>query len=137
MKRNPTGIEVVAIALIDRAGGILLQQRRADRQHGGLWEFPGGKVEAGETALSALIREIDEELGIAVQADRLFWLADAADPDGRLVISLYTCCEWTGEPRCLDAAAIGWFAAHEMHALPMPPLDIPLAAALEEWLREQ
>ena len=137
MKRNPTAIEVVAVALVDRAGRILLQKRRAERQHGGLWEFPGGKVEAGESELSALIREIDEELGIVVAPDHLSSLATAADPGGALVISLYTCLAWQGEPRCLDAAAIGWFAPHELHALAMPPLDRPLAAALDEWLQER
>jgi 8-oxo-dGTP diphosphatase len=135
MKRNPTAIEVVAVALIDWDGRILLQKRRAERQHGGLWEFPGGKVEAGESALFALIREIDEELGVVVTPDHLSHLAAAADPDGALVISLYTCLTWHGEPRCLDAAAIGWFAPHELHALAMPPLDRPLAAALDEWLQ--
>ncbi len=135
MKRNPTAIEVVAVALIDGAERILLQKRRADRQHGGLWEFPGGKVEAGESALSALIREIDEELGIVLAPDHLSRLAEAADLGGGLVISLYTCLAWQGEPRCLDAAAIGWFAPHELHALAMPPLDRPLAAALEKWLQ--
>ena len=137
MKRNPTAIEVVAVALVDRAGRILLQKRRAERQHGGLWEFPGGKVEAGESELSALIREIDEELGIVVAPDHLSSLATATDPGGALVISLYTCLAWQGEPRCLDAAAIGWFAPHELHALAMPPLDRPLAAALDEWLQER
>jgi len=137
MKRNPTAIEVVAVALIDGAGRILLQKRRADRQHGGLWEFPGGKVEARESALSALIREIDEELGIVLEPDQPTWLAEAADAGGGLVISLYTCLAWQGEPRCHDAAAIGWFAPHELHTLAMPPLDRPLAAALEEWLQER
>ena len=135
MKRNPTAIEVVAVALIDPQGRFLLQRRRADRQHGGLWEFPGGKVEAGESALSALIREIDEELGIGLDPDQPCFLASVADPDDGLVISLYTCRIWQGTPRCLDAAAIGWFLPHELTALAMPPLDRPLAAALEEWLR--
>lgn len=135
MKRNPTAIEVVAVALIDGKRRILLQRRHLDRQHGGLWEFPGGKVETGETALHALIREIDEELGIRLDADRLMWLGDATDPARGLVIALYTCLDWEGEPRCLDAAEIGWFTPQEMRALAMPPLDVPLAAALEEWLR--
>ena len=135
MKRNPTAMKVVAVALVDGAGRTLLQKRRADRQHGGLWEFPGGKVEAAESALTALIREIDEELGIVAAPDHLSYLAEAADPDGALVISLYTCLAWQGEPRCLDAATIGWFAPCELHALAKPPLDLPLAAALEHWLQ--
>ena len=128
-------IDVVAVALIDPGGRILLQQRRADRQHGGLWEFPGGKVEPRETAVAGLIREIDEELGLLLEEDELVWLAQAEDAVAGIVISLYTCRRWTGEPRCLDAAAIGWFAPGELAPLPMPPLDRPLAAALRAMLK--
>ena len=127
-------VEVVAAALIDPDGRILLQQRRNDRQHGGLWEFPGGKVEPLETAISALIREIEEELGIGLDPGDLAWLERAEDPAAGLVISLYTCWCWTGEPQCLDAAAIGWFTPDAFAALPMPPLDRPLAAALKTML---
>ena len=136
MKRIPTMLEVVAVALVDRDGRVLLQQRCAKRQHGGLWEFPGGKLEAGETAVFALIREIEEELGITLAVDELAWLDQAADPVNGLVIALYTCRRWAGEPRCLDAAAIGWFTLQEIAALPLPPLDRPLAEALEQWLRD-
>ena len=129
-------IEVVAVALIDEVGRALLQQRRADRQHGGLWEFPGGKVEARETAIAALIREIEEELGITLEQRDLAWLARAEDAAAGLVINLYTCRRWTGEPQCLDAAAIGWFTPGDMLALPMPPLDLPLAEALMGMLQK-
>ncbi|MFM5916605.1 MAG: (deoxy)nucleoside triphosphate pyrophosphohydrolase [Novosphingobium sp.] len=136
MKRNPTSIEVVAAALVDSEGRILLQLRRQDRQHGGLWEFPGGKVEPGESAASALVRELCEELGVAVFEAALRPLASADDPRTGVVIALYTCRVWGGEPQCLDAAAIGWFTVKEMSDLPMPPLDRPLAAALEQWLQQ-
>jgi 8-oxo-dGTP diphosphatase len=136
MKRIPTSIEVVAVALIDQSQRVLLQLRRADRQHGGLWEFPGGKLEARESAVSGLIREIEEELGIALTADELFRLDQAEDPESGIVITLYTCRSWVGEPRCLDAAAIDWFAPAQIAALALPPLDRPLAAALEQWLRK-
>ena len=136
MKRNPTSIEVVAGALVDPTGRILLQQRRADRQHGGLWEFPGGKLEAGETAVSGLIREIEEELGIVLTADGLVRLDEAEDPENGIVITLYTCRSWVGEPRCLDAETIGWFVPAQIADLALPPLDRPLAAALEQWLRK-
>ena len=129
-------LEVVAAALIDDDGRILLQQRRPERQHGGLWEFPGGKVEPRETAIAALIREIDEELGVGLEATDLTWLARAEDAAAGLVISLYTCCRWHGAPHCLDAAVIGWFAPGEMMALPMPPLDRPLATALKAMLQK-
>ena len=137
MKRNPTSIEVVAGALVDHAGRILLQQRHADRQHGGLWEFPGGKVESGESAVAALRRELNEELGIELAADVPQRLSAAADPTGAIVITLYTCLEWAGEPRCLDAQALGWFKPQEMPGLAMPPLDRPLAAALQQWLQQR
>ena len=129
-------LEVVAVALIDDRGRILLQQRRADRQHGGLWEFPGGKIEPRETAIAGLIREIAEELGIAVQQRDLAWLARAEDAAAGIVIGLYTCRRWTGTLQCLDAAAIGWFAPADMLALPMPPLDRPLAEALMVMLQK-
>ena len=129
-------IEVVAVALIDRSGRTLLQQRPAGREHGGLWEFPGGKVEPGESAIDGLIREIDEELGVELDPAELVWLARAEDVDSGLVISLYTCRTWTGIPQCLDAAAIGWFAPDAFAAQPMPPLDRPLAAALKHMLEK-
>jgi 8-oxo-dGTP diphosphatase len=129
-------IPVVAAALVAPDGRILMQQRRADRAFGGLWEFPGGKVEARESPESALLREIREELGVALDPGALIPLTFASDP--RLppeprqphVILLYTCRIWTGEPRCLDAAALGWFAPQDLAELAMPPLDVPLAEAL-------
>ena len=130
-------LEVVALALIDNAGRTLLQKRRAERQHGGLWEFPGGKVEPQETAIAALIREIDEELAVRVDQTDLAWLARVQDPTAGLVISLYTSFSWAGDPQCLDAAAIGWFVPHELAALPMPPLDLPLADALKAMLAKR
>ena len=113
-----------------------MQQRRADRAFGGLWEFPGGKVETGESPESALIREIEEELGLVLAPEALVPLSFASDPAlppaprQPHVILLYTCREWQGEPRCLDGDAIAWLASGELLALPMPPLDVPLAKAL-------
>lgn len=124
------------MALIDSAGRVLLQRRRLDRAHGGLWEFPGGKVEPGESPESAALREIEEELGVTLDAAALRPLTFASDP--RLppapraphVILLYTCRGWRGEPECRDADAIGWFGLPEFPGLEMPPLDYPLADAL-------
>ena len=130
MQENPTMIEVAAVALIDESARVLLQQRRADRQHGGLWEFPGGKLEAGETLACGLLREVEEELGLVLDPADLSYLAAAADPAAGIVITLYTCRRWPGSPRCLDAAQLGWFAAADLAQLPMPPLDVPLAAAV-------
>ena len=134
LKNNPTEIEVVAVALIDREGRVLLQQRRAGGRHAGLWEFPGGKVEAGETRESALVREIAEELGIAIDEDALTLAgrSQAHEPgDAPLVLFLYRCARWRGKPVNLDAAAIGWFAPGEVAALAVPPLDVPLLAQLD------
>ena len=128
--KNPTMRQVAAAALIDPAGRALLQVRAAGRQHAGLWEFPGGKVEPGETLEIALVRELAEELAIAVDPADLQLLASAADAAAGIVIVLYTCRCWRGEPVCLDAETLGWFAPADFARLAMPPLDRPLAAAL-------
>lgn len=136
MPRIPTMIPVVAVALIARDGRILMQQRRADRAFGRLWEFPGGKIEPGESPESALVREIEEELGLTLAPQALLPLTFASDPvqppapRAPHVILLYTCRDWPGEPRCLDGESIAWIAPDDLMALPMPPLDVPLAKAL-------
>ena len=138
MENNPTLIPVVAAALIAGDGRVLLQKRRAGAAHGGLWEFPGGKIEHGESPQSALVRELAEELGIAVKAETLVPLtfaSDPAQPPARRqphVILLYTCRTWQGVPQAIDADAIDWFAPDAIAALPMPPLDYPLAEALKK-----
>lgn len=136
MKKIPTLIDVVAVALIAPEGRVLMQRRTAGRQHGGLWEFPGGKVETGETRECALLREIREELALELDPGHLAPLAEASDPAAGIVISLYTCREWRGTPACLDAEALGWFAPGELDALAMPPLDVPLARAVKQLLEE-
>ena len=135
MQNIPTMIEVVAVALIDQSARVLLQQRQADRQHGGLWEFPGGKREPDETLVEALLREVTEELGLVLDQAGLTYLATAEDPASSIVITLYTCRRWAGTPRCLDAAQLGWFGPADFAQLPMPPLDVPLAQAVAEVLK--
>ncbi len=134
VKNFPTVIPVVAIALIDASGRVLMQKRRRGADHGGLWEFPGGKVEPGETLGESLCREVLEELGLIVAPERIEPLSFAAGPDQPHVILLYTCREWQGEPRCLDGEAIGWFGPVQLDRLEMPPLDVPLARRLQEHL---
>lgn len=124
---------MVAAALVDGEGRILLQQRAPGRAMAGLWEFPGGKVEEGERPEAALARELEEELGIGVDLAALTPAAFAsADNEGRpMLLLLYLCREWRGEPRPLDAAALQWVRPAEMGALPMPPADAPLIPLLE------
>ncbi|WP_183925258.1 MULTISPECIES: (deoxy)nucleoside triphosphate pyrophosphohydrolase [unclassified Sphingomonas] len=128
---------VVAAALIDPAGRCLMQQRPVDKRHGGLWEFPGGKVEPGEAPVDALVRELAEELAIAVSPTALAPLSFAADaaPGARpLVMLLYVARAWSGEPCPLAAAALRWDVPAALAALSMPPVDVPLLAALRESL---
>ena len=136
MARIPTAVQVVAIALIDVHGRVLLQKRRAGGRHGGLWEFPGGKVERGETPESALVREIAEELAIVVAVADLRaagetreFLAPGTDRPA-LVLKLYRCARWSGEPRCLDAEEFGWFTPSAAAVLDVPPLDRPFIERL-------
>ena len=127
---------VAAAALVDGDGRVLLQQRPPGRSMAGLWEFPGGKLEAGETPEQALIRELAEELGISVEQACLAPAVFASDRigDRALLLLLYVCRKWRGVPTALDAAAIRWVRPVEMHALAMPPADKPLIGLLEALL---
>jgi 8-oxo-dGTP diphosphatase len=126
---------VVAAALADGEGRVLLQRRREGRHMAGLWEFPGGKVEPGERPEGALVRELAEELGIAAEGTALTPAGFASADNGsrHMLLLLYLCREWRGTPQALDAAALQWVYPADMAALPMPPADaplIPLLAAL-------
>jgi 8-oxo-dGTP diphosphatase len=127
---------VVAVALVDGERRVLLQKRSSGRAMAGLWEFPGGKVEEGERPEAALARELEEELGIAVEVESLEPAAFAsADNDGRhMLLLLYICRTWRGEPRPLDAEALKWVRPDEMRSLPMPPADEPLIPLLDRLL---
>lgn len=129
-------LAVVAAALIDPVGRVLVQQRPAGGSMAGLWEFPGGKIEPGETPEAALVRELDEELGIAVVPDAVSALTFASAPLGErhLLLLLYACRAWRGEPRALEASALAWHAPGELRRLAMPPADLPLIAVLERAL---
>jgi len=129
----PPAMIVVAAALLDRAGRVLVQRRPEGRSHAGTWEFPGGKLEPGEGPAEALIRELREELGIAVAADEPVPLSFATEPragGGHLLLLLFAVRRWTGSPRALAADALRWVPVAEAEALAMPPPDVPLAAAL-------
>ncbi len=132
MEKKPTLI-VAAAALVDADGRVLLQQRAPGRQMEGLWEFPGGKVEAGETPEAALVRELREELGIETEQACVAPAAFASAPlgDRHLLLLLYICRKWRGNPVALDAAALRWVRPHQMFALDMPPADVPLIGLLD------
>ena len=141
MQNFSTLLLVSAVALIDEKGRVLLQRRKAGGPHGGLWEFPGGKVEPAETPEFAALREIEEELGIVLDQGALQPLAfssgPAAPPESLrpLVILFYICRQWQGEPECRDGEEIRWFALEEIGGLAMPPLDYPLAKALNREMQ--
>jgi len=124
---------VVAAALVDDQGRVLLQQRAPDRHMAGLWEFPGGKVEAGELPEAALVRELKEELGIDAEAAALSPACFASAPlgDRHMILLLYLCRTWRGDPRPLDATALRWVLPADMDALAMPPADQPLIGLLD------
>lgn len=127
---------VVAAALADAEGRILLQQRPPGGAMAGMWEFPGGKIEEGEVPERALARELEEELGIGVAEDALEPACFASAPlgDKHLVLLLYLCRDWNGDPRPLHATALKWASPAEMRGLPMPPADLPLIDLLERLM---
>ena len=124
---------VVAAALVDCDGRVLVQQRPEGLSMAGLWEFPGGKVEAGELPEAALIRELHEELGIGVEQSCLAPAAFASEPlgDRHLLLLLYALRKWTGVVEARHATALRWLRPVELHRLEMPPADRPLIGLLE------
>lgn len=129
-------LPVVAAALIGENGRVLLQRRPPGKQMADLWEFPGGKIDPGERPEAALVRELSEELGIVVAAERCVPLTFASAPLGgrHLLLLLYVIRDWQGDPQPLEATELAWVAPAAMHALPMPPADVPLVAMLERWI---
>lgn len=127
---------VVAAALIDGAGRVLVQQRPPGKPMAGLWEFPGGKIESGEAPESALVRELAEELGVEVAPAALSPLAFASEGLGarHLVLLLYAARDWAGVPEARHATEVRWVTAAQLRALAMPPADVPLVAVLEQLL---
>lgn len=119
---------VAAVALIDPDGRVLLAQRPGGKSMAGLWEFPGGKVEAGESPEATLIRELDEELGIEVKEACLAPLTFASHryEDFHLLMPLYVCRRWTGNVRGREGQALKWVRPQRLREFPMPPADEPL-----------
>jgi 8-oxo-dGTP diphosphatase len=129
-------VPVVACALVDTDGRVLVAQRPEGKQFAGLWEFPGGKIEAGETPEAALIRELKEELGIDTQSSCLAPLSfvSHAYAEFHLLMLLYVCRKWQGTAQPLEAAALKWLRPRDLRTLAMPPADEPLIAPLIDLL---
>ncbi|MDE2134156.1 MAG: (deoxy)nucleoside triphosphate pyrophosphohydrolase [Alphaproteobacteria bacterium] len=127
---------VAACALVDPDGRVLIAQRPAGKSLGGLWEFPGGKLEPGERPEETLIRELREELGIEVKEPCLapFAFASHSYEGFHLLMPLYVCRRWEGTPRPLEHPAIKWVRPKDMVNYPMPPADIPLIPMLRDLL---
>lgn len=127
---------VSAVALVDADGRILLAQRPEGKSMAGLWEFPGGKVEPGETPEHALIRELEEELGINTWQSCLAPLTFASHSyeNFHLLMPLFVCRKWEGIPQPREGQTLKWAFASELRNYPMPPADIPLIPILRDWV---
>lgn len=127
---------VSAVALIDVDGRVLLAQRPEGKSMAGMWEFPGGKVEAGETPEIALIRELQEELGINTWKSCLAPLTFASHTyeNFHLLMPLFACRKWEGIPKAQEGQNLAWVRPDRLREYEMPPADIPLIPILRDWL---
>lgn len=127
---------VAAVALIDTDGRVLLAQRPPGKSMAGLWEFPGGKIEPGETPEAALIRELHEELGIDTWTSCLAPLtfASHAYAEFHLLMPLFACRRWQGAPQGREGQVLRWVRPAALRDYPMPPADLPLIPVLRDWL---
>ncbi len=127
---------VSAVALIDHDGRVLLAQRPEGKSMAGLWEFPGGKVEGGETPEAALVRELHEELGIETWNSCLAPLTFASHTydDFHLLMPLFACRKWNGIVQPKEGQTLKWVYPKDFSNYPMPPADIPLIPILRDWL---
>jgi 8-oxo-dGTP diphosphatase len=133
----PPPLTVVCVALVDAAGRVLLARRPAGKPMAGLWEFPGGKLQSGETPEAALARELEEELGIAVAPDALapVTFVSHAYETFHVLLLLYLCRHWSGDVTACEEQSLAWVTAARLADYAMPPADRPLVAALRQVLR--
>ncbi len=129
-------VYVVAVALVDRDGRVLLAQRPPGKKMAGLWEFPGGKIEAGETPEHALVRELHEELGIDTKTSCLAPLTFASHryDDFHLFMPVFVCRVWQGHVTAKEGQSFAWVYPKDFDKYPMPPADVPLIPILRELL---
>ncbi|WP_039018488.1 8-oxo-dGTP diphosphatase MutT [Halocynthiibacter namhaensis] len=127
---------VSAVALIDVEGRILLAQRPEGKSMAGLWEFPGGKIEPGETPEIALIRELHEELGIETWESCLAPLTFASHSydEFHLLMPLFACRKWAGQVQPREGQTLKWVKSKDLRDYPMPPADVPLIPLIRDWL---
>ena len=127
---------VAAVALVDPDGRVLIAERPEGKAMAGLWEFPGGKVEPGETPEACLIRELEEELGIGTWESCLapITFASHAYDDFHLLMPLFVCRKWQGTVTALEGQRLAWVKPVRLGDYPMPPADVPLVAMLRDWL---
>ncbi|MEP2531604.1 8-oxo-dGTP diphosphatase MutT [Shimia sp.] len=127
---------VSAVVLVDVDGRVLLAQRPQGKSMAGLWEFPGGKVEAGETPEDALIRELEEELGINTWESCLAPLTFASHKydDFHLLMPLFICRKWEGTPTPIEGQKLRWSKPENLREFKMPPADIPLVPIIRDWV---
>lgn len=128
---------VAACALVDRDGRVLISRRPENKPMAGLWEFPGGKLGAGETPEQALVRELEEELGLRTDASCLAPIAFASHPmDGfHILMPLFVCRKWDGTPVAKEMQELKWVRPQALLDFETPPADKPLAAQLREFLQ--
>ena len=142
IEAKPKMLLVSAVALVDTDGRVLLTQRPSGKSMAGLWEFPGGKIETGETPEAALIRELHEELNIDTTLSCLAPLSfashhyDSSDDQGafHLLMMLFVCRRWQGRPRSMEGGALKWVPPKNLRDFPMPAADVPLISVLQDLL---
>lgn len=134
MTTSPPLLTVSAVLLVNTAGEILLAQRPKGKALAGLWEFPGGKLEHGETPEAALVRELKEELNITIAPHDLtpFSFTSHSYEAMHLLMPLFLCRQWTGTPTPLEGQTLAWVAPNDLHTYEMPPADIPLIPVLQK-----